>query len=334
VTAVARRTALASLGIAGLLAVSAHARPAQAPPAPAPPSATITLPAAVTSLAAINMSSLVAAGMADGRVAVWNGHDAAPMALLKPHDARVLAVGSTSDGRDLWSVASDGTLARTRIAAGAPSDSKRVDLGAAPTRAAAFSADGSLLVTGGEFGEIRVFETASSALKQQFRGHRTELQDLAVRPGTALVASVSAEADLRVWDASSGREMRLVDGDLSIFAVAFSPRDGTLASGGVDRRLTLRDSKTFDPAGELALRAPRMVSTLAWSADGRLVAVGDIDDETLSKGGIQLIDAESRASVASLDTGGVPAGRIAFVSGGPIVAIVDRDLRAWPVAAR
>ena len=116
--------------------------------------------------------------------------------------------------------------------------------------------------------------------------------------------------------------------------MAFSPRDGTLASGGVDRRLTLRDSKTFEPAGELALRAPRMVSALAWSADGRLVAVGDIDDETLSKGGIQLIEAESRASVASLDTGGVPAARIAFMSGGPVVAIVDRDLRAWTVAAR
>ena len=129
------------------------------------------------------MSSLVAAGMTDGRVAIWNGRDAAPMALLKPHDARVLAVGSTADGRDLWSVATDGTLARTRIAVGALPGSKRVDLGAAPTRAAAFSADGSLLVTGGEFGEIRVFDTASSALKQQFRGHRTELQDLAVRPG-------------------------------------------------------------------------------------------------------------------------------------------------------
>jgi len=101
VSAVTRRTALASLGIAGVLAVGAHARAAQAPAVPAPPSATITLPAAITSLTAINTSSLVAAGMADGRVAIWNGRDAAPMALLKPHDARVLAVGSTADGRDL-----------------------------------------------------------------------------------------------------------------------------------------------------------------------------------------------------------------------------------------
>jgi WD40 repeat protein len=217
---------------------------------------------------------------------------------------------------------------------GARASAKRVDLGSAPTRAAAFSADGALLVTGGEFGEIRVFDTVSSALRQQLRGHRTELQDLAMRPGTTLLASVSAESDLRIWDVSTAREMHLVDSDLSIFAVAFSPRDGTLASGGVDRRLTLRDSKTFEAVGELALRAPRMVATLAWSGDGGLVAVGDIDDETLSKGGIDLVDAPSRAVVARFDTGGVPPGRIAFSGGGLVVAIVDRDLRAWAVAAR
>jgi len=256
------------------------------------------------------------------------------VALLKPHDTRVVAVGSTADGREVWSVATDGTLARTRIAPGARPASRRVDLGSAPTRAAAFSADGSLLVTGGEFGEIRVFDTASSALRQQLRGHRTELQDLAVRPGTTLLASVSAESDLRLWDMSTGREMRLVDSDLSILAVAFSPRDGTLASGGVDRRLTLRDPKSFDAVGDVALRAPRMVANLAWSPDGRLVAIGDLDDETLSKGRIDLVDAATRAVVTSFDTGGVPAARVTFIGSGLVVAIVDRDLRAWGIAAR
>ena len=49
-----------------------------------------------------------------------------------------------------------------------------------------------------------------------------------------------------------------------------------------------------------------MVGTLAWSPDGRFIALGDVDDETLSKGGIQVIDAASRAVVASLETGNVP----------------------------
>ena len=330
-----RTSAFVSVGIAAGLVVAAVT--GQAPASPVAPAATVTLSADITSLAAINRSSTVAVGLADGQVAVWNGRDTAPAVVVKPHAARVLAVGSTADGREVWSVATDGSLARTRIAPGARPTSRRVNLGAAPTRAAAFSADGSMLVTGGEFGEIRVFDTASGALRQQLRGHRTELQFLAVRPGSAIVASASAEADLRIWDTAAGREIGFVDSDLSLFALGFSPRDGTLASGGADRRLTLRDPTTFKPVGDLVLQAPRMVSALAWSPDGRFIALGDIDDETLSKGGIQVMDVASRAVVASLDTGNAPPGlgALVFAGGaGMVVAIVGRDLRAWSVALK
>jgi WD40 repeat protein len=331
----ARTPVLVSFGVATVLAVAgATTRERQVPAGAVPHSAVVTLPAVITSLTAINQSSRVAAGLADGQVAVWNGRDTAPAVVLKPHASRVLAVGSTADGREVWSVAKDGSLARTRIAPGAQPTSRPVDLGAAPIRAAAFSADGAMLVTGGEFGEIRVFDTASGALRWQLRGHRTELQFIAVRPGSTIVASASAEADLRIWDTAAGREVEFVNSDLSIFALAFSPRDGTLASGGVDRRLTLRDATTFKAVGDLALQAPRMVATLAWSQNGRFIAVGDIDDETLSKGGIQVVDAASRAAVASLDTGRVPADALVFAGEvGTVVAVVGRDLRAWSVAA-
>lgn len=327
-----RTPAFVLVGTAAVLGVAAFS--GQAPTGTVSPSATVSLPADITSLTAINQSSTVAAGLADGQVAVWNGRDTAPTFVLKSHAARVLAVGSTAEGREVWSVASDGSLARTRIDSGVRPTLRRLDLGAAPTRAAAFSADGSILVTGGEFGEIRVFDTASGALRNQLRGHRTELQYLAVRPGAAIVASASAEADLRIWDTAAGREIGFVESDLSLFALGFSPRDGTLASGGVDRRLTLRDPSTFKAVGEVALQAPRMVAALAWSPDGRFIALGDIDDETLSKGGIQVVNAANRAVVTRLDTGNAPAGALVFVGdGGMVVGIVGRDLRAWNVAA-
>lgn len=239
--------------------------PRQTPASLLPSSARVTLPARITSLTAINRSSSVAAGLSDGHVAVWTCGANTAAVMLKPHTARVLAVGSTADGLAVWSVASDASLARTPITPPAQSTARRLDLGAAPTPAAAFSSDGSMLVTGGEFGEIRVFDTTSGALTQQLRGHRTELQYLAVRPGSAILASASAEADLRVWDTGTGREIGHVDGDLSLFALGFSPRDGTLASGGVNRRVTLHDPATFKPLNELTLQAPRMVATLAWS---------------------------------------------------------------------
>ena len=287
-----------------------------------------TLPAAITSLTAINGTASVVAGLVDGRIAVWTAADE-PL-LLRPHAARILAVGSSKDGTECWSLAVDGSLARTRLEAGAAPTLQQIDLGTAPTRAAAFSSDGMLLVTGGEFGDVRVFDTTSGALRQTLRGHRTEIQALAVRPGSTIVASASAEADLRLWDGATGRELSSVDTDLSLFALGFSPRDGTLASGGVDRRVTLRDAATHAPVGTIALQVPALVASIAWSPDGEWLAIGDVDDATLAKGGLRVVSARTREEMASLDTGAEPPWALTFVGDGSVlVGVVGQQLRAW-----
>ncbi len=320
--------------------------PGQLAPAAIAPGGQVTLEANVTSLGIIKRSVAaavtrpgsqpmmvapsIAAGLANGHVAIWNGRDA-KVTMLTPHTSPVLAVGSSADGLAVWSVAEDGSLARTSIAPGGESTPRHVDLGTVPTRAAVFSDDGSMLVTGGEFGEIRVFDTALGVLKQQLRGHRTELQVLALRPGSSILASASAESDLRIWDAATGQPISASEGDLSLFALAFSPADGTLASGGADRRLTLRNPSTYKPVSEMALKAPWMVGTLAWSPDGHRIALGDLDDETLAKGTIQVLDAATRAVVRNLDTGNVAANAVVFLGQDSVVAVVKRDLRAWMI---
>ena len=325
---------LRCLCVACALAIIAACSSSPAPAATSPvatprPSTTeITLAAPVADLKVIS-GEAIALGLGDGQVAVWNGRDGSPSVVAKPHGTRVLAVGRSADNREVWSVASDGTLSRTPLAGGAPIPAGRVDLGQAPARAAAFSADGALLVTGDEFGEIRVFDTATAALRHRLRGHRTEIQMIAMRPGSTLAATASAEADLRIWDAAAGREVKLIESDLSLFAGGFSPIDGTLATGGVDRRLTLREPAAFATTGEFTLAAPRLLSTLAWSPDGRYVAIGDLDDETLSKGGIQVIDAATRAVVTTLDTGNEPAALLAFVNGSTIAAATGPRVRSW-----
>jgi WD40 repeat protein len=292
----------------------------------------VALPADITSLISINGSSAVAVGLGSGHVATWQG-DGVAAVLLKPHAARVLAVASTADGSQLWSVADDGSVALSAVAAATSATSPKVDFGPGGARVAMFSGDGSVLVSGGAFGDVRVFDTASGALRHQLLGHRTEVQALAIRPGSSLVASASAEADLRVWDAAAGKQVGFVDGDLSLFSLGFSPRDGTLATGGVDRRLTFRDADAFAPVGELPLAAPKMVVSLVWSSDGRFLAVGDIDDTTLSKGGISIVDAASRAVVANLDTSGRPMSLLTFVPDGRVIGAVGRELRTWTVDA-
>ena len=321
---------------AGVMLLSAAvASSAQSPPTAQAPSVSVTLPAEVTSLTVVTGSPRVAAGLADGHVAIWSPSEAAPSLLLQPHTARVLAVATTADGTELRSVAADGTLARTPITPGAKAIVSRIDLGATPVRAAAFSPDAARLITGGERGELRVFDTANGAVTIS-PGHRTEMQDISAQGGTSIVASASAEADLRLWNAATGKEVKRIDCGLSLFALAFSPRDGTLASGGVARRLTLYDPKTFEKTGELVLEAPNMISALAWSPDGRRLAVAHVDSDSLGKGGVRIVDAGSRAVLAALDTGGKPTFRLAFggTGGGAVVAALGRDLTAWAIGGR
>ncbi len=291
---------------------------------------TLSLPADVMSLAAVPGSPRVAAGLDDGHVALWSPSEGATSLLLRPHTARVIAVGTSPDGTGLVSVAADGTMARTPIAPGAASTSVTVNLGHAPPRAATCSADGSRVLVGGEKGDIRVFDSTTGVLTTPARGHRAELMALACQPGSSVVASASAEADLCLWDAASGRELKRLDGGLSLFALAFNPADGTLAAGGVARRLTLYGPKTFEQAAGMTLEAPNMIAALAWSPDGRLLAIGHIDSDTLRKGGARVVDASTRAVVTTLDTGGAPTFGLAFAGPRTVVGAYGRELRAWP----
>lgn len=293
-------------------------------------SAYVSIPSRLTALAPIFKWTAAAGGAADGRVVVWNGRDAAPELVMQPHAAGVLALGSVAYGRALLSVAEDGTLARIAVETGGEPATRKLDVGPSKVVAAAFSADGGMLVTGNARGELRVFDTASGALQHTLHRHRTEVQCLAVRPGTTTIASASAEADLRIWDGASGRELQVIAGDLSLFAVTFSPRDGTLASGGVDRRLTLREPAAFRTVGELALKAPEMVATLAWSPDGALLALGDVDDTTLSKGGVRVLNAADRSVLGMLEIPG-PASNLVFVGARLLIGAGGSSLASWTI---
>ena len=289
---------------------------------------TLTLPVNVTSVVAVPRSLRVAAGLEDGHVAIWSPNEGATSLLLRPHTARVLALGTSADGTELVSVAGDGTIARTPITPGATPVSVTVDLGPAPPRAAACSAEGSRIVIGGEKGELRVFDSRTGGRTAPARAHRAELMALAFQPGSSVVASASAEADLCLWDAASGREIRRLDCGLSLWALVFSP-DGTLAAGGVARRLTLYGAKVFEPTTHTTLEAPNMIASLAWSADGRLVAIGHVDSDTLGKGGVRVVDASTRAVVTTIDTGGSPTFKLAFGGADSVVGAFGRELRAW-----
>src|SRR4029453_16823708 len=157
-----RKLACAAILPALAIVLGAHGAARQITPSPMAlaPAVAVSMTAELTSLAVVD-DSHVAAGLADGRVAIWNGRDSTTID-VPAHKAKVLAVGATTDGQRGLSVASDGSLAESPVAKGPAGRTRHIDLGPAPTRAALFSTDGARLPTGGRYADVFVYDVESA----------------------------------------------------------------------------------------------------------------------------------------------------------------------------
>jgi WD40 repeat protein len=299
-------------------------------PGPLPPARTATPPAGVLAIAA-GEAGRVHLGLIDGRIATLQVSDGA-LTVSGAGQAPVIAVSEV--GGEVLSLAANGDVVRTP-ASGAGARVSHVDLAPMP-RAALFSSDGSQLIVGSELGEIQVFDARSGALRFRLVGHRGEPYSLALHPSSPLLVSTSADADVRAWDLTTGAPVQVFDNDVSTLAAAFSKVDGTLATGGADRRITLRETATWRANVLRTFEPPRIVASLAWSPDGRRLAVGTADDRSLADGDVHVLDRATGTSMASLDVRrGIPL-RLSFIDDRTIVGVnglVGSELLVWELPA-
>ena len=181
-----------------------------------------------------------------------------------------------------------------------------------PVHRAAFSPDGTQIVTAGGDETARVFEVSSGRPIAAIE-HDAAVQAVAFSPDGLLVASADADGAVRVSDPKTGESTATLEEDDPIVAVAFSPDGHFLATAGSDARIyaiegarevqrfshgdapvgvafsldgtTLmtasgKDAVTWDlksGAETLRMRHDAAVAALAPSADGRYLAtaVGD-----------------------------------------------------------
>jgi WD40 repeat protein len=141
--------------------------------------------------------------------------------------------------------------------------------------AAAFSPDGSRLLTGAEDGHARLWDPATGEVVASWP-HDDPVWAVAFGPGgrTALTASGSRA---RLWDVAAGRpfDLLLEHPDM-IWAVACSS-DGVVLTGGVDGTARLWRSDTGRRIGELRHRPS--VRAVAFSPNGKTVVTGGDDRE-------------------------------------------------------
>src|SRR5262249_18184031 len=118
----------------------------------------------------------------------------------------------------------------------------------------------------------------------RLEGHRFYVDAVAFSPDGAILASADARS-IRLWETSTGKELRAIESEHGVSTVAFSPDGKKLASGEYDSDVAgwvvrLREVPTGKEIGQWAGHR-NTVSSLAFSPDGRTLASGSWDTSIL-----------------------------------------------------
>jgi WD40 repeat protein len=157
---------------------------------------------------------------------------------------------------------------------------------------------------------------------------------IAFSPDGDLLAAGGWDTNVRVWSTRDGELVRLISDELSVsmFDVAFTPDGKTLATAGVDRTVYLWDTKSWKLQRRLTGQ-PEMISSIAFSADGRLLATGGFNDITEKHPVSILIWDVASGKVLQTISAPHAVNSVALSPDGKLLAAADGDdvVRLWSV---
>jgi RNA polymerase sigma factor (sigma-70 family) len=201
----------------------------------------------------------------------------------------------------------------------------------------AFSPDGKVLYGGSVRGQILRWRVPEGEVLPALPaeeasgppGPRNWVMGLHFPPGGRTVVALGGNGLIRRWDVSSNKEIPATEGFTGYVLARLTPDGRFAAIGDSAGRLELFDTATGRSAGVVSPSGPA-VSSLLWSPDGKLLAVGRYDDsvtlwDAAGRREVRVIHLPPPEQVFSLSV-------VAFSPDGRNLLTSQRGLRWWDVA--
>ncbi|MDE0323976.1 MAG: sigma-70 family RNA polymerase sigma factor [Candidatus Poribacteria bacterium] len=194
----------------------------------------------------------------------------------------------------------------------------------ADIRCLAFSPD-SQIIAWGNGDQVKLWKHASGSLLgfiglgiTTLKGHTDEVHTVAFSPDGATLASAGRDKTVKLWDVSTGQNVRTLEHMKPVADVAFSPDGKTLAAGRVGGEIELWDVSTGQNLATFG-KHKGAVFSVAFSPDGTTLASGT------GFGEIKLWDIETGQEIATLDGHTGIAFSVAFSPDGKTLASGSQD---------
>jgi WD40 repeat protein len=187
---------------------------------------------------------------------------------------------------------------------------------------AAFSPDGSRIVTASDDKTARIWDVASAKEIAVLRGHDSRVNSAAFSPDGSRIVTASWDGTARIWDAAAAKEIVALRGhENSVLSAAFSPDGKRIVTTSWDETARIWDAASTKEIAVLRGHDSR-VNSAAFSRDGKRIVTTSYD-----KTG-RIWDAVSAKNIAVLRGHDSEVRSAAFSRDGKRIVTASEDMTA------